>query len=270
MEGHGNEQAVRRDNVAPCRRIVLLGASNLVRAFPTVIDHGRRIWGSPLEVIGAMGHGRSYGRSSCVLGRTLPSIRGCRLWGTLRRRPWLPTAALITDVGNDILYDRTPDHIITWVYACVRRLQPTKTRIIVTELPLESVASLGALRFLAMRNLLYPWSRITLNVARARAEETNERLAEMAQQHALTLVKPRRHWYGWDPIHIRYRYLDDAWSDILGHWTNDALTIDRPLTRSDRKRVRSARAELRYWFGVSWRSRQPSAVLSDGSTISLY
>src|SRR5262245_2033911 len=81
-------------------RIVLLGASNLTRGISTVIETAGSILGRPLEVLAAFGHGRSYGMSSSVLGRSLPGIVDCGIWQSLAARPPVSTSALITDIGN--------------------------------------------------------------------------------------------------------------------------------------------------------------------------
>jgi len=84
----------------PARRVVLLGASNLTRGISTAVETARLQWGRPLDVMAALGHGRSYGLASRLLCRTLPSIVECGLWPALAARPPAPTAALVTDVGN--------------------------------------------------------------------------------------------------------------------------------------------------------------------------
>ena len=76
----------------PVRRVVLLGASNLTRGISTVVATAQRVWGQPLEVLAALGHGRSYGIESRVLGRRLPGILNSGLWEALDRSPASPTA----------------------------------------------------------------------------------------------------------------------------------------------------------------------------------
>ena len=106
----------------PPRRVILLGASNLTRGIATVIDACHRQWGQPLDCLAALGHGRSYGTRSTVLGRTLPSIQDCRLWSALDDRPAVPTAALVTDIGNDVMYEAPVDKIVEWVTRCFDQL----------------------------------------------------------------------------------------------------------------------------------------------------
>ena len=84
-------------------RIVALGASNLTRGFQTVVSTARRAWGPEVEVLGALGHGRSYGAMSRFAMRTRPGILESELWTDLSRLPPAATRGLVTDVGNDLL-----------------------------------------------------------------------------------------------------------------------------------------------------------------------
>ena len=88
---------------AEVTRVVALGASNLTRGLQTMVSSARASWGSEIEVVAALGHGRSYGATSQFLIRTLPGILECGLWRELESRPQVPTRALLTDIGNDIL-----------------------------------------------------------------------------------------------------------------------------------------------------------------------
>src|SRR5947207_14876376 len=85
-------------------RVVALGASNLTRGLRIVVSTARQTWGPDIEIFGALGHGRSYGADSRVFVRRLPGILQSGLWRDLAARPPVPTRALVTDVGNDILY----------------------------------------------------------------------------------------------------------------------------------------------------------------------
>ena len=55
---------IEEDNpLSPSRRVILLGASNLTRGISTVVEIAKTKWGSPLDIMSALGHGRSYGKT---------------------------------------------------------------------------------------------------------------------------------------------------------------------------------------------------------------
>ncbi len=121
------------------RRVVLLGASNLTKGIGTVLETACRHWGRPLEAVGALGHGRSYGNASRVLGRQLPGILECGLWQVLGRSPGVPTAGLVTDIGNDLLYGQGVARIADWLEQCLDRLAAVHARTVVTLLPVDNL-----------------------------------------------------------------------------------------------------------------------------------
>jgi hypothetical protein len=164
----------------PQHRAIVLGASNVTMSISTVVETACRAWGRPLDLLAAIGHGRSYGAASSVLGRTLPGILECALWQEWQARSAIPTAALLTDIGYDILFGAHPERIALWIEHCLRRLRHTCDRIVVTELPLASVQRLGPRRFLALRSLLFPRSRVSWNESLERAQRLNGFVLELA------------------------------------------------------------------------------------------
>ena len=58
------------------------------------------------------------------LWRELPGIVECGLWDALAQRPPAPTVALLTDIGNDLLYDVPVPQIVSWVETCLDRFSP--------------------------------------------------------------------------------------------------------------------------------------------------
>ena len=254
----------------PNRRVVLLGASNIARSLSIVLDSARHAWGSPLDIVAATGHGRSYGMSSRVLGRTLPGILQSGLWADLAVRPAAPTAALLTDIGNDILYGASAEQITRWVERCLQQLTPVADQVTLTELPLASIEDLGTLRFLAIRTLLFPKSRLTLGDALRIARELNANVKELAERYNVRTLQPAREWYGVDPIHIKRVHQPRAWQQIFRVWNPDE---EIPLARHSLLRwasLRRIRPQARRLFGFQQRQTQPARRLPDGSFVSLY
>lgn len=264
-------RASQESERAPERRVVLLGASNLTRGVATVVETSGRMWGRPLEVFAALGHGRSYGLHSSVLGRRLPGIAGCELWDELARRPKLPTAALVTDIGNDLLYEQPLEQIVAWIERCLDRLSESGAHIVVTRLPVGHLDDLSEARFRFFRAVFVPRCRLDLAEMLRRAYELDARISELAGRYEVRSVAQRPEWYGLDPIHIRRRHVPGAWHEILSAWANGA---DRPGAARGSLwqawQVRRLAPARRWIFGLEQRRDQPSGRLRDGTTIALY
>jgi hypothetical protein len=262
---------VSRSGEVAQRRVVLLGASNLTRGISTVVETAQAVWGRPLEVLAALGHGRSYGLRSRVLGRELPGITACGLWDELAHRPAAATAALVTDIGNDLVYGASVSSILGWVGESLDRLAASEARTVMTLLPLASVESLSDWRFKIARTCAFPRSRAQLNEILHQARELNAGLIRLAERRRVQLVEQRGGWYGFDAIHIRLRHWRTAWSEILAPWSDASQST--PRARGSLTRwlyLRSLPPLERKLFGRERRAAQPSGRLRDGTTIALY
>jgi hypothetical protein len=257
--------------VSATHRFVVLGASNLARGFPTVVETAQRAWGRQLEMFVALGRGRSYGRATRMLGRQLPGILECGLWRELAARSALPTTAVVTDIGNDLLYHEPVERIVGWVEACLDRLVALEARTVVTLLPIENLERLSQVRFQILRRIFFPNSRIGLAEVGRRARALNEGVRRLAEARGFGIVGPRAAWYGIDPIHIRSRHMTSAWREILTAEQHSPGTNERPRTSLARAVYLHSRTPFyRYFLGFEQRRAQPSARLPGGTTISIY
>jgi hypothetical protein len=249
-------------------RVVLLGASNLTLAFPSLLETLDARQTGRSEIFAALGHGRSYGTWSRVLFRALPSITKCELWRDLARadRTAAATRALVTDVGNDLLYGASPAQIAGWVEECLARLGSLNAQIVLMLLPLASVERLSALRYNLTRTLFFPGRRLSQSDMLSRARDLNARLAELGRAHGTLLVEQPLDWFGFDPIHIRATRRADAWRQIISHWAGygDLATIARP-TLHRRWRALTVRPAERRLLGRLQRTPQPALTLSQSS-----
>jgi hypothetical protein len=248
-----------------------LGASNLRLSFATVVAAARRTWGEPVEIMAAIGHGRSYGQDSTVFGRKISGIFPCALWQDLQKRPAMPTAALVTDIGNDLLYGVAPEQLLDWVGWCLDRLAEVGATTVVTELPVASLERMSASRFAFFRRLFFPQSKLTYADARRLIVELNRGVAEMCQARKISVIPVCGEWYGLDPIHLKRRARAHAWPKLLAAWRGEGGSIEvarSPLWTSAYL-ARLAPHE-RSIFGIRRRTEQPSGRLSDGTSISLY
>lgn len=252
-------------------RVVLLGASNLRLGLPLIVRHAQRVFDGPLELLVAHGFGRSYGRWSSVPGRALPGILQCQLWDDLSRRPSLPTFAMLTDVGNDLLYGFTSEQLLAWVSRCVARLSEYDARLVFTELPISSLQTVGELRYQVFRRIFFPPSKLQLQDALSHAANTNRGLQQLALSTSSPLISMPKAWYGVDPIHIRRRFRNVAWQAVVDAWSVAAASPQAGrLSVKNRLSLEFGSPAERRLLGRRTTCRQPSIVWDDGTTVSLY
>jgi hypothetical protein len=248
-------------------RVVALGASNLTRGFATLVSTARTVWGPDVQILAALGHGRSYGARSRVGFRSLPGILESGLWHKLDSLPEIPTRALVTDVGNDILYGYTTEQTLAWVEETLRRLKQVTKDITLTDLPYASIRRLSRGKFLIFRSILFPSSRLSLDEVLKTAESVFAGLANLAADHGVRFFHLDPAWYGIDPIHIRPAFWRRAWQDILD--------VHAPSNRKygvwiEGLRLYLMRPERRWLFGMEQRTPQTGLALPLGGRIWLY
>ncbi len=261
-------------SAAPAHRAVVLGASNVVLDLATVVAAARQALAGPLDFLAAVGHGRGYVRPCRVLGRTLPAIVDCGLWAAWEARPPLPTYALLTDIGNDLLYGAGVEPIADGVAACLERLAGRCRQVVMTELPLASLDRLTPRRFRLLRTLFFSFSRLTWESVRERSVALNRRVVALAGEFGAVVRQPRADWYGWDPIHVRRAVRPRVWQEYVSAWCPQAVSaagLSAPHGTWREWWYLSTRAaeRRRTWGAVRWRA-QPSGWLRDGTQISLF
>ena len=272
------------------KRFILIGASNLTLALPMLTDSFRRIPNAPAEILAAHGHGRSLGTKSRVLIRSLPGIRKCDMWRTIEELA--PTKyrplALLTDIGNDLIYGSSAETVCRWAEDCLATLRSHDARIVLTLLPMSSINRLAAWEYYAARTLMFPLSRVSWPEMRRNAAELNRELVALGESFNATIVTPATEWYGVDPIHFRWSRRPQAWQEITSGWSQPSLAA--PQLDSDREapanplggvtirrpsvatwmRVHTSVPAERWLMDVRQRGTQPAVRFSDGSTLYVF
>lgn len=261
-------------NQSLARPVILLGASNLTRDFPLILRLLQNSIESPYEIFTAMGHGRSYGNWSRLLYRALPGIAKCELWDAISKTcdGSQHPLALLTDIGNDLVYGQSTDTIFGWIESCVKHLQRIDARITITLLPEASISQLSSFRFELTRRLFFPKNSVSLTDLIQKVRTLNQRLSEFAAINQIAVVEAPRSWYGFDPIHYRYSQRSTLWKTILSEWDLPAITNHSAQNRwydTFYSLYRLQPALKRQW-GKSHHGSQPSRILADGTRISVY
>ena len=230
---------------------IVLGASNVSRGLARLAAIVHQRAHGPVDLVVAAGHGRSYGVNSRVALRRLPSILGSGLWRALDRDAAARPVALLTDIGNDLLYGFPARLVADWVGECLRRLSDLGARTAITRLPLASVAAVGPARYRAFRAVFVPGCRLSLAAVREATAELDARIAALAGEHAATLLEQPGDWYGLDAIHLRRRHLDALWHTACDAWHLPAASArtawrDWAMLGSHAAEVRSLARRIRY------------------------
>jgi hypothetical protein len=252
---------------ADIARVVALGASNLTRGFMSVVSSARAAWGPEVQIFAALGHGRSYGASSRLGFRALPGILSSGLWRTLDSMPQIQTRALVTDIGNDILYGHSAEQILEWIEETLNRLQHLTGDITITDLPLASIRRLSPAKYLIFRSILFPASSLSQREVLDIAERIADGLSEMAINRGARLIHLDPAWYGFDPIHFRLHFWRLAWQEILG--------IEPEPCRNESYLIEGFRLyfmppERRWLFGLEQFTPQSGVALHSGGRVWLY
>jgi hypothetical protein len=249
-------------------RLVALGASNLTRGLHAVVSTARNLWGRDVEIVAALGVGRSYGLQSRVLVRSLPSILHSGLWAELKRRPPVRTRGLITDVGNDILYGASPEQILAWVAECLDRLTEHTADVTVTGLPLHSIERLSRAKYLMFRSILFARCRLSHAEVLRAARHVADGLAALAEKRGVRFFRLESDWYGFDPIHLRPGLGRSAWQEILGAGATPAGNGRTSL--GEIARLYTLAPERQWLFGLPQDRPQQGIALRNGGRIWLY
>jgi hypothetical protein len=233
---------------------------------PAIVAAARAAWGGDVQVFAAIGHGRSYGAPSRVLARTLPGILASGLWRAIASLPAAPTRAVVGDVGNDILYGFSAERILAWVAEAVGRLQRVTRDIVLTDLPMAGIRRLSPAKFLLLRSILFPCSRLPLSQVKQTAERVSAGLAELSGAGGMRRVHLKPAWYGFDPIHIRPSSWPSAWPEILG--IPGAARAEIPLPEA--LRIYRLPPERRSLLGWRRFTPQPGVRTGAGGRLWLY
>ena len=200
-------------------QVVVLGASNVSLGFPYLLRLIQSALPQLEEMYACHGHGRSYGNWSKVVVRELPGIVDSQLWNVLEEAA-MPQRrmALITDIGNDLVYGVRTDQIVEWVETCLKRLSSSSTQVTMTQLPLDSLSDVGSFRFRVFRAICFPTRTVNWDQMAKDIQTLSTEIRRLAAEYNANLFVPPAEWYGLDPIHIQSQYRFGGWREILELW----------------------------------------------------
>ena len=137
---------------------ILLGASNLARSFYGLKSCVTRcLFPRPVNFIHAMGPGRGYISRGGIFNATYPSIIDCGILETIHKikQPNQRMIALITDIGNDIMYGVPSHEIINGLQFIFNTLDAFEANILITLIPIDLKKDIGEVYFNILRQVFF-------------------------------------------------------------------------------------------------------------------
>ncbi len=277
---HRDSESIAHDEER--KLVVALGASNLSRGLSRLLNASRCCSSSAVDLVVAAGHGRSYGANSRIWNRRLPSILESGLWRSLDRILRREVSknrqrlAVITDIGNDLLYGFSTEQLALWIEEVIDRLHQQQFDIVITKLPVESIQSVGPFRFQFLKTFFVPGCRQSLEEIKEQSSQVNEDIVRIAKKYQVSVVDQPGSWYGLDAIHVRRSCLEDFWRHVVECWPVHARdahkhpATSRWSTWQEWSRLGAASAEVRSLAGVMLFTPQPAFQLADTTRVFLY
>jgi len=240
---------------------VVIGASNVSRGFSRLVEVIGSHEISPLDLFVTAGHGRSYGVTSSIGVRSLPSILACGLWRDLESqlagRFERKILGMVTDVGNDLIYGYPPETVAEWVREVVRRLSDRNAKVTMVRLPLASLAKASPIQYMAIRSFFAPWLKLNFEEMKAAAQRLDSYLASIANEFGASQIEQPGEWYGLDAIHIRRRQIHELWHLGCQSWGLGFRGNSWTLRPGEKLALHAAGAYERSVLGIKLETPQP-------------
>jgi hypothetical protein len=218
--------------------LVLLGASNLSRGCFAFARHLKAcLHPHSVEVLIASGPGRGYYASGGLLNVVYPPIYSSDIFEVAQNKSESGTRviALVTDIGNDIMYDVPTERLIETIQQIFARLQSMNAEIFYTTLPAAFEKKVHPVWFYILRSVLLPSSRVSYDKATAGIIAVNQFLRESASEHC-HLIPDMDRYLGFDEIHYGWLRAHHAWShvakvmlDVMGVEVTREISLPRML-----------------------------------------
>jgi hypothetical protein len=163
----------------------------------------------------ASGPGRAYCTSGGLLNVSYPPIYVSDIFEVARDKSesGYRVVALVTDIGNDIMYGVSIEKILETIQQVFSRLQSINAEIFYTTLPGAFEKRNHPIRFCILRSLLFPRSTVTYDEATAGIIKVNRFLKESTGKYG-HLIPDMNRYLGFDKIHYGWLRAHSAWSHI--------------------------------------------------------
>lgn len=204
----------------------MLGASNLARGYSALADcFVASLAPNRVEILHAMGPGRGYCAEGGFLKIKYPPIGASGILDSISAGEETPrqVIALITDIGNDIMYGVSASEITACLSALLKQFSALDAEVFLQPIPIDLSEDVSENQFRVLRSIFFPNSAIDYEKAKEAVFAVNEFLRTHAggRVHLLPGVKE---FMGIDKIHYSVFQSHKAWSGVA-HEMLHALNV---------------------------------------------
>ena len=196
--------------------LILLGASNLSRGCFALARHMRAcLRPRTVEVLIASGPGRGYCVPGGLLNINYPPICSSDIFDVAQKKSesGCRVIALVTDIGNDIMYDVSAEKLTETIQQIFVTLRSMDAEIFYNTLPVAFEKTVHPAWFYILRSVLLPFSRVSYDEAKAGIIAVNQFLNESASENC-HLIPDMDRYLGFDEIHYGWLRAHHAWSHV--------------------------------------------------------
>ena len=184
----------------------MVGASNLTISLPIALNLILEFIKGPKFVYVAHGPGRSYLKRAGLPMLQFQGISLCRLFDDLEsainKASNVKIYALVTDIGDDLLYTQEPNRIAEGVKYVLKRLHSLGAQIGITLLPESSIQRLSPARYYLLRTFYNPFCHVSYDRMMINVSLLTNLISKLCIEFNLKLLKQNSNWYGFDHIHL--------------------------------------------------------------------
>lgn len=169
------------------------------------------------EFLYALGPGRAYGVEGGIWNVTYPAIKSCGILEAARKKEEQAqrVIALLTDIGNDIMYGVPTDTILATLSEILDRLHALNAEISVTTIPVDLERDVGEKMFKIIRGIYFMKSRVTFPEAVSAVDRIN-RFATGLESDKVRVIQGLEEFAGLDKIHYDLLKFPQVWSRVAG------------------------------------------------------
>jgi hypothetical protein len=206
----------------PKFHFILLGASNLARARFGLNQYLEKSFPNLISTSIASGPGRAYSVSAGIFGINYSPLKASPIFNLGREESsnYRQTIALISDIGNDIMYGVPVQKLIQDLENSILNLSGFCSHVFILPIPSKKIESLNHWQINILKRILFPKCTLSPEKIISSIQIVNQFLSEL-NTPKLTLLKAMDDCIGWDRAHYDLSKMHIAWTKIVDQITQE-------------------------------------------------